>query len=122
MRGQTKPYRIFISGPVSEPMADHGWIWVDKDFKATEARLLRQWPEAELWNPVRLCHPSWSWLRCMVKCLCGLHGCDAVCLKRGYRRSRGSRTEFFFARLWRKDILLEAGEYVHRVGKLRVES
>ena len=49
MKTKQKPYRIFISGPVSEPMADHGWIWVDKDFKATEAKLLR--PNSNRNNP-----------------------------------------------------------------------
>lgn len=107
--------RIFISGPVSSYLRNEedGWLRCYNAFQLTEEKLHRQYPGAKVVNPMDLCDPKWCWLRCMIVCLRQLRKCDAVCMRPQWINSRGSRLENGFAIRWGKDILMEAGEYIH---------
>lgn len=54
-----------------------------------------------------------GWLHCIIISLRHLRKCDAVCMRPQWWISRGARLENGFAIRWSKDILMEAGEYIH---------
>lgn len=108
-------YKIFISGPVSLPAKEKGYDTVKRMFQNTAEQCMRQFPDALIWNPMENCKPSWSWIRCMLKCLNALRKCDAVCFMSGWISSPGSRIEHRVATLLRKQTLVHVGGYVHLV-------
>lgn len=84
---------IFISGPVSEPMRERGWLHVYLKFNKTADTIRDAYPGVHVENPMDLCSPHWNWMRCMAKCLRRLRRCQAVVMMPGWESSRGSRTE-----------------------------
>lgn len=88
-----KPKRIYICGPVSEPLKEHGYLHVYNNFLKTEERLNNSFPLSEVVNPMKLCNAEWSWLRCMTVCVSHLIKCDAICYRTGIDNSRGASLE-----------------------------
>ncbi|MCL2131274.1 MAG: DUF4406 domain-containing protein [Lentimicrobiaceae bacterium] len=79
---------IFISGKVS----GESYLAAYNKFAHMQKRLL-----AEGWvvyNPMLLCNPSWSWIRCMVVCFYHIiFKCDSVLFLSDWQDSRGSKLE-----------------------------
>ncbi|MBO4654676.1 MAG: DUF4406 domain-containing protein [Bacteroidales bacterium] len=97
--------RVFISGPVSEPLAEHGYLYVYNKFLNAQEVAWRLFPNAKIHNPMMLCNANWSWLRCMVVCLFRLMFSDVVLVMPGSEESRGSRIEVRTARKLKKTIV-----------------
>lgn len=96
-----KKKKVFISGKVSGLLysqAKHNFDVVEKFYKDLGYTV---------WNPTNHCKVTWSWLRCMVVCLWNLAKCDIVDFLHGWEDSRGSRIEYKFAKLLRKELVFE---------------
>ncbi|MCL2290845.1 MAG: DUF4406 domain-containing protein [Bacteroidetes bacterium] len=48
-------------------------------------------------NPIRLVSQSWSWEKCMKKCIEQLAQCDAIYLLPDWAESRGAKLEYHIA-------------------------
>lgn len=57
-------------------------------------------------NPMLFCNPSWSWLRCMMKCIWRLAKCQKVHFIADWTQSRGARVEMVAALVLGKKIKL----------------
>lgn len=99
--------KVFISGPVSEPMKERGWLFVYNRFNQVADILKSTYPGVSVENPMELCSPQWSWIRCMMKCLKRLRKCSAVVMLNGWEGSRGSRKEYAMATRLGKKIMYE---------------
>lgn len=97
--------RIFLSGPVSSIIKEKSYISAVLAFEDAEKKLRELYPEAEIINPMKICKAGWSWLRCMMKCLCQLFWCDTMAQMHGWQNSRGSRIERCFAERWHLNII-----------------
>lgn len=56
-------------------------------------------------NPTKLCRETWSWTRCMAKCLRAEMRCEWVAMLPGWKDSRGARIEHWVAKKTGKLIL-----------------
>lgn len=90
---KTRKTRIFISGPVSKPMEERGFLYVNSRFLAVQRRAYDDHPDAIIYNPMRFCRQDWSWLRCMIVCLWRVLRSDIVYVMYDYGGSRGSSME-----------------------------
>ncbi len=111
---ERKP-RVFISGAVSRPLQEQGFMAVYNRFKACEKTLNKRFANVDIYNPMDHCNCNWSWLRCMAVCLRNLRRCDAICLIGGWRKSKGSRIEYVAARAWRKGVMMYTGDHLIHV-------
>lgn len=93
--------KVFISGRVSGIKYEN----TKKNFRKAEKLVELQglYPV----NPLKLCKPNWSWLRCMIVCLWNLAKCDNVYFMRNYKKSRGARIEYKVAKWLDKTIITE---------------
>lgn len=92
---------IFISGKITG--LNHYYAF--QKFKAAEKRLTQLGYEVK--NPMRLCKPHWSWLRCMAVCLWNLIRCPEVYFLDNYTYSRGARIEYRVALFMKKTIIIQ---------------
>jgi len=80
--------KIFISGKVT----GESYLTAYKKFADMQKRLL-----SERWvviNPMELCKPSWSWLRCMIVCCYQIiFKADAVLFLSDWQNSKGAKLE-----------------------------
>lgn len=97
--------KIFISGPVSGPMEERGFLFVYNRFLAVENKISEIFPDAIIYNPMKMCSQRWSWLRCMIKCLWVLVQCEGVYMLPNYHESKGSRIEHKWATFFKKEII-----------------
>ena len=93
--------KLFISGSIS------GRPYKDAAIHFNSAATLAYQIGFDPVNPIQLCHPDWSWWRCMAVCLWHLMWCDAVFMLRGWDMSRGARIEHRVAEILGKVIMYE---------------
>ena len=91
---------VFISGPVSGLPYNE----VVKAFNGAEQRLRRQGYNV-VKNPVRMCMPCWSWLRCMVVCLWNLLPVGTIYMLPGWEDSKGACIERLVAKMLLKRVI-----------------
>jgi len=97
--------RIYISGKVT----GEAYLGCYKKFSDMEEKL-KQCKYLVI-NPMRLCKPSWSWQRCMIKCVFYLiFKADVLLLLSDWENSRGARLEKRIA-AWFKKTILEENEF-----------
>ena len=95
---------VFISGPVSSlPYKE-----AVNNFNRAE-HMLRKKDCTRIENPVRLCMPSWSWLRCMVVCLWNLLPVSTIYMLPGWEDFKGACIERFVAKTLLKRVMYEPG-------------
>ena len=88
--------KVFISGKVSGLDIDEAY----SNFSKAETDLIR-WGY-DVVNPMKICKPYWSWLRCMIVCLWNLTWCEKIYLLDNWHESKGARIEYKYAKLLRK--------------------
>lgn len=92
---------IFISGKISGLYHYYAYY----KFKAAEKHLTQLGYEVR--NPMQLCKPHWSWLRCMIVCLWNLTRCPEVFFLDNWKHSRGARIEYRVALMLKKTIIIQ---------------
>lgn len=86
--------RVYLSGPVSGE--DYGEALAA--FCSMEELLKSQMGrETETVNPMLFTMKGAEWQYSMRECMKRLSDCDAICMLRGWRRSRGARVELAMA-------------------------
>ena len=94
-----QPKKIYIAGKVSGLIYDiayQNFLNAETDLKSQGATI----------NPMRICKAHWSWLRCMIVCVWNLTlMCDRIYILNNWHKSKGARTEVWFAILFGKEIL-----------------
>lgn len=94
-----KATKIYIAGKVTGMSIEIAEI----EFYKAEVYLR---PQGVTINPLRICNPDWSWLRCMIVCVYHLlTKCNRIYLLHNWRSSRGARIELCFAIIFGKEIL-----------------
>lgn len=96
-----KRKKIFISGKVS----GLPYSYVKLNFNKTQELLEGQ--GFIVWNPIKNCHYTWSWWRCMIVCLWNLTWCNSVYFLHNWYKSRGSKIEHNWAKLLGKELIFE---------------
>ena len=89
--------KIYISGKITDTVD-----YVNR-FANAEKYLEKEYPDAEIVNPVNLSkkveseiiNPSWQ--DYMKEAICNLLECDAIYLIDGWQNSKGARLEYFIA-------------------------
>jgi hypothetical protein len=57
-------------------------------------------------NPMKKCHPNWSWIRCMIVCLYYLvFHCNRISLQPNWKQSKGAKIEVLIAIITRKEFI-----------------
>lgn len=93
-----KKQKIYISGPVT------GNSQYVSDFFRAEDCISTSCPQAQIVNPICLCHPGWRWLRCMAVCIWHLFSCRQIAMIEGWQQSRGARIELLVALLLKMEV------------------
>lgn len=95
---EIKPTRIYIAGKVT---GDSG---ARSKFMNYEKIYSKKGYDVK--NPMSLCCQSWSWMRCMAKCLLTMSKCQVVAFIPDWRDSHGARIEMIAALMMGKTIEL----------------
>ncbi len=100
-------FRFYISGSVTRDINRRGYLSVYRKFDY-KSDVIERITCLRPVNPMLLCRPTWSWLRCMVVCLWHLvHKCDAIYMLPDYKESRGARIELRVAKLLKYPIVYD---------------
>lgn len=105
---------IYIAGSISSDIADHGYLKCYQKFENAEKTVAKYFPNAIIYNPMKLCKADWSWIRCMIVCLWVLiFRCDSVILLQDYKVSKGALIE--------KDVAIRFKKEIIEIGKMIAE-
>ena len=103
---------IYIAGAVTSDINEHGYLHCYQKFENAEKTVAKYFPDAIIYNPMKLCKADWSWIRCMVVCLWVLlKKCDAVVLLDDYKTSKGAMIELESA-IRSDKVILRLGELI----------
>lgn len=96
---------IYIAGAVTSDINEHGYLHCYQKFENAEKTVAKYFPDAIIYNPMKLCKADWSWIRCMIVCLWVLiFKCDTVFFMDDYKSSKGAMIEFRTASIFEKRI------------------
>ena len=96
------PIKIYLSGKVS----DVEYISCYFKFDSMERKVVDKQYQAI--NPMKLCHPTWSWTRTMAKCMFHLvFKADVLLLLSDWEQSKEAKLEYKIAKKCNKLIIEE---------------
>ena len=105
---------IYIAGAVTSDIKEHGYLHCYQKFENAEKTVEKYFPDAIIYNPMKLCKAEWSWIRCMVVCLWVLiFKCDSVVLLEDYKVSKGALIE--------RDVAIRSNKEIIEIGRMIAE-